>query len=369
MHLSQPSEEVHGQVAPDDLAAYDDDESLEALRGILLGEYRDRVTELRTQIRQLQSLLTDVEQQVELLNDPNLLAEKITPSLAPAISTSIRESREAMVDALHPIMGRLVTRAVAEALRELVRRIDNQMRSTFSFKTVTRRMQARIAGVSDAELALRDALPFQVYAIFLIYRESGLLLSVRSLDRDLSEDSDVISGMLTAIRDFVHDAFGRKQEGQLNEVQYGENRILIESAQYIYAAVVCHGTEPVAFRTDMRERLGEIELEYLDLLREYDGNAAQFVGIEEQLDQLMPVDTGDVSVIRVPTQHAEPIVVPNPAIPTAPLALAVRLTLLAMIGLLILLLWRLWQIWHLPQPQPDLVGLLWHSYMFCTHCG
>ena len=195
MHVSKVAEELNGHVAPDDLTAFDDDESLEALRGILLGEYRDRVTELRTQIRQLQTMLDDVEQQVELLNDPNLLAEKITPSLAPAISTSIRESREAMVDALHPIMGRLVTRAVAEALRELVRRIDTQMRSTFSFKNVTRRMQARIAGVSDAELALRDALPFQIYAIFLIYRESGLLLRVLSPDPELSADSDIISGM------------------------------------------------------------------------------------------------------------------------------------------------------------------------------
>jgi hypothetical protein len=361
MHASQTPEELNGHVAPDDLAAFDDDESLEALRGILLGEYRDRVTELRTQIRQLQSLLNDVEQQVELLNDPNLLAEKITPSLAPAISTSIRASREAMVEALHPIMGRLVTRAVAEALRELVRRIDNQMRSTFSFKTVTRRMQARIAGVSDAELALRDALPFQVHAIFLIYRQSGLLLRVLSPDQELSADSDLISGMLTAIRDFVHDAFGHKQEGQLNEVQYGENRILIESAHYVYAAVVCQGPEPIGFRADMRDRLGEIELEYLDGLREYDGNAAQFVGIDKQLAHLMPADGSDATGTTALTDQPAPIVSPSAAPPATALSRPVRLTLVGMIALLLLLLWRLWQIWHMPPPQPDIVALLLHS--------
>ena len=50
-------------------------------------------------------------------------------------------------------------------------------------------------------------------------------------------DRDLVSGMLTAIRDFASDAFGRASEGQLDTIEYG-GAILIEAAQHIYLAVV-----------------------------------------------------------------------------------------------------------------------------------
>ena len=113
---------------------------------------------------------------------------------------------------------------------------------------------------------LRDALPFQVAEIFLVHRESGLLLlhSVAGPIADpalptAEDNADLVSGMLTAIRDFAQDAFGRGQEGQLDEIQYGNRRILIEACQHVYLAAVVDGIEPAGFRAKLRERTVEVE--------------------------------------------------------------------------------------------------------------
>lgn len=42
------------------------------------------------------------------------------------------------------------------------------------------------------------------------------------------------------------------KQGQLDEVQYGTRRILIEAAHYSYLAVVVDGVEPPGFRSAMR---------------------------------------------------------------------------------------------------------------------
>lgn len=204
-----------------------------------------------------------------------------------AIRRKIRDARDEMVEALYPIIGRTVIRAVSEAIRDLARAVDAQMRASLSPQTLWRRLKARIKGVPSAEVALREALPFQVNEVFLIHRETGLLLRHISCDPEASPDSDLISGMLTAIRDFAQDAFGRGQEGELNAIQYGERRIMIEAARHAYLAVVVDGIEPPGFRAEMRERIIDIEHAYEKTLRNYDGDPMPLAPAEASLRSLL----------------------------------------------------------------------------------
>jgi hypothetical protein len=390
----QPHTRRNGEVNPPasmppaDFLLQENDPVLAELQGLLFDQYRARIIDLRTHLNQLQSSLEGVEREVAQLNDIERLAEKIKPSLAPAISASIHESREemvealspiitrlistsihdsrdsmvqallpiidrliskgvressdGMVDALYPIIGRLVSRAVSEALRELVRRIDDQMRATFDVKLVVRRMQARIMGIPEAELALRSVLPFQVLQIFLIHRETGLLLNVLAQDPEQTTDSDIISSMLTAIRDFAQDAIGRGEEGDLDEVQYGDKQILIETARYIYIALVAQGIEPIGFRARVRERLVTIEQSFLSLLRNYDGNAAPFAPTTAMLQPLL-IQASTAST-GIPA-HAVPLVRQPAEFRLAP---AVRLTFALVIVVVLLSMWRVWHFWNQP---------------------
>ncbi|RME73129.1 MAG: hypothetical protein D6784_12420 [Chloroflexi bacterium] len=252
------------------------DPSVEALRDILFHQYRERIAELEAELEALE----------RRLSDPDRLAAIIAPSLGDAIRRNIRDARDEMIEALYPIIGQTVVRAVSEAVRDLARTLDARMRQSLDFKSRFRRLWGRMSGLSQAEMALRDALPFSVLQIFLIHRETGLLLHHISLDPHAQPDSDIIGGMLTAIRDFVNDAFNRGQESQLDEIQYGDRSILIETAQYVYLAVVVQGVEPSGFRAEMRRRVIDINHTYESVLRQYRGDATLLSSADGMLREL-----------------------------------------------------------------------------------
>lgn len=284
---TEQEEQIHSEDLTLLAALVDDDaeeDAIELLRELLFDEYRQQITRMRSEVEQLQSVLDGLERQIQ---DEDALISTITPVIAGAIRTNISESREEMVDALYPIMGRLVQRSVTEAMRDLAERIDQQMRRTLDFQSLWQRIQARLRGISDAEMAMRNALPLQVNEIFLIHRETGLLLMYLSSEDQAQpnkmDDSDIISGMLTAINDFTQDAFGRNEEESLNEIQYGGHSILLEAAHLIYIAVVIDGFESSDFRNQMREVMIAIEHRHASALRRYDGDSARF---EESLSLL-----------------------------------------------------------------------------------
>jgi hypothetical protein len=251
--------------------------SLENLREVLFGRYRQQIAELEAE-------LDDLERRV---SDEDALIGIIAPVLGDAIRRKIRDARDEMIEALYPIIGQTVVRAVSEAVRDLARTVDARMRSSFSPRVLWRRLQGRLSGVSSAEMALRESLPFAVAEVFLIHRETGLLLCHVSRDPEASPDRDLVSGMLTAIRDFAQDAFGRGEEGQLDEIQYGERRILIEAARHAYLAVVVDGVEPSGFRAEMRQRIIEVEHAHERVLRHYEGDATSLAAVEGSLGSLI----------------------------------------------------------------------------------
>jgi hypothetical protein len=267
----------HPPHADDPGDTFHSDPSLEALRDILFGHYRRHIAELEAELEDLERRVTDEDALVAI----------ITPVIGDAIRRKIRDAREEMVEALYPVIGQTVVRAVSEAIRDLARTIDAQMRTSLGPRAIWQRLRARVRGVSGAEMALRESLPFEVAEVFLIHRETGLLLSHVSRDHGESPDSDLIGGMMTAIRDFARDAFGRGQEGQLDEIQYGERRILIEAARHAYLAVVIDGIEPPGFRTEMRERVIEVNHVHEKTLRHYEGDPASLAPVEVSLRSLI----------------------------------------------------------------------------------
>jgi len=253
--------------------ANSEEASMELLRELLFGDYRQQVARMRAEVSSLQSLLDELEVQI---NNKEALVATITPVIASAIRTNIRDSQSEMVDALYPILGKLVQRSVTESMRELAQRIDRQMRRTFNMKDMIRRMAGRLQGLSEAEMTLRDALPFQIHNLFLIHRDSSLLLLHTAHVAQENADSDLISSMLSAIRDFTEDALGRSEKEELNQIQYGGKSIIIEVAHHVYLAATIEGIEPQGFREQMRQTMIEIEHQHANLLHKYDGNAAPF---------------------------------------------------------------------------------------------
>ncbi len=274
-----PDDRPHDAEAPQPVPPPSEEEqALSELRHILLGQEQAR----------LEHLSGDVDDLQQLLADKDALAAIIAPSLDSALRDTIQQNRAEMIEVLHPIIGETVLRAVSEAIQDLARSVDARVRTSMTPAALLRQARARASGVSGAELALRDALPFKVVEMFLVHRATGLLLRHVTLSGEAASDRDLVSGMLTAIRDFAAEAFGQGQQGELAAIQYDRWRILIEAAEHIYLAAVVEGVEPAGFRAALRDLVIEVESRYRYQLRNFQGDASPFAALDAPLSSLSP---------------------------------------------------------------------------------
>ena len=253
------------------------DSSMETLRELLFGHYRQRIAELEIELDELERRTTDKE----------ALIAMIAPVLGDIIRRKTRDAREEMIEALSPIIGQIITHAVSEAIRNRARITKVWLQTSLKQRVSWHRFQVWIRGIFSIETIPRDRLPSEIAEVFLIHRETGSLLRHISSTPRASRDSEFIREMLTAIRKFAEDAFGQGEEGQSDEVRYGERRILMEAAQHIYLAVVVEGIEPPGFKSAMHERLIEVEHAYQRALLHSNGETPRLVRVREPLSSLI----------------------------------------------------------------------------------
>lgn len=223
---------------------------------------------------------------VQVREAPREIVEAIGPLMGQSIRVQIREEREEIVEALYPIVGQTVQRAVSEFWREFQTQMDVRLRKTFGPTGLLRGIWARLQGVSPVELALRDSLPFAIHELFLIQRYSGLLMAHNHFNDQVSGDSDLISGMLTAVRDLVQDSFGNEYElSQLDEIIYGDYRIIIQSGPAAYLAAVIEGVEPPGFHARLQAFISELHVRHDAVFRKYDGDNSILPHLQPTLAQ------------------------------------------------------------------------------------
>src|SRR6478752_8375088 len=83
----------------------------------------------------------------------------------------------------------------------------------FSWRGLKWRLEAYRSGSSFADVVLKHTVVFRVEHIFLIHRKTGLLLEHVAAQNAAAQDPQMVSGMLTAIQDFVRDSFTQAKDG------------------------------------------------------------------------------------------------------------------------------------------------------------
>ena len=210
-----------------------------------------------------------IAQQVS--NSLGEIASAIAPAMAVALKEQIHQERDAMVDALYPVIGSMTSKYMGEAIRSINEKIEN----TFSPEGVSRKIRAKLQGVSEAELIFKEAMPFTVRAIFLIHKGSGLVISEVQPSGDQSLEAEMVAGMLTAIRSFVNDCI--TQSGNVSEIDaidYGNSKIILEVAGYCYLAAVIDGEPPQWFIRKLRQTLIPIVQSYGKPIEFFEGDPA-----------------------------------------------------------------------------------------------
>jgi outer membrane protein OmpA-like peptidoglycan-associated protein len=205
----------------------------------------------------------------QLHNDRDTIIEALAPAMGRAIKQQIELERDIMVDALYPIVGRTVSRYLGEAIQE----INNKVANALSIQGIKRKVISVTQGVSEAELILKEALPCRVQTVFLIHKASGLTIADAQQENSLHLEPDMVAGMLTAIRSFVNDCIAQSGNvSELDEIEYGDSKILLEVAGYCYLAVAVKGDPPRSFIEKMRDTLSELIQKYGDEIENYDGD-------------------------------------------------------------------------------------------------
>jgi len=122
--------------------------------------------------------------------------------------------------------------------------------------------------------------------VFLVYRDGVLLYHLsRSLSQD--KDEDVLSGMLTAVTEFVRDAFVYGEHRELHQLDFGDYRIMIERGRNLYLAVVYAGKGASVIRKKVRWVLDHIEAAYGSVLEKWDGDMDKVAGARDLIREYL----------------------------------------------------------------------------------
>jgi outer membrane protein OmpA-like peptidoglycan-associated protein len=204
-----------------------------------------------------------------VLNSPGEYAKALGPEMGTAIKEQITVEREAMVDALYPVIGSTISKYMAEVVQSINQKVEN----TLSIEGISRKIRAKLQGVSEAELIFKESMPFAVQAIFLIHKDSGLIISEVQPPETQRLESEMVAGMLTAIRSFVNDCIAQSGDiSEIDQIEYGSSQINIEGAGYGYLALVTKGEPPYSFIEKTRRSLGIIVQQYGEVIQHYDGD-------------------------------------------------------------------------------------------------
>jgi outer membrane protein OmpA-like peptidoglycan-associated protein len=208
-----------------------------------------------------------IKEQIRL--DKESIAQALAPEMGKAITAQIELERDSMVDALYPVIGSTITKYMAEAIQTINEKVSNSL----SMEGVGRKIRSKVQGVSEAELILRESIPFTVQGVFLIHKASGLVISEVQNSESYQLESEMVAGMLTAIRSFVNECIvGPGQISELNQIEYGDSKIMLEVAGYCYMAVVIKGEPSQSFINKLRQTVSNLILNYAKFIHDFNGD-------------------------------------------------------------------------------------------------
>jgi len=204
--------------------------------------------------------------------DADSMIEALGPMMGASIKQQIALERDAMVDALYPVIGNTISKYMKDAIETINEKVQN----TLSIEGVGRKVRAKMQGVSEAELILREAMPYRVRAAFLIHKASGLVMAESQCTDTDPLEGDMLAGMLTAISSFVNDCMvqsdGTNSVSELHEIQYSDSQIAMEVAGYCYLAAIIQGQPSQGFYRQLRSTLERLVERYDRPLQSFDGD-------------------------------------------------------------------------------------------------
>ena len=265
-----------------------DAELMAKLRDILLNEDREELARLKT-----------------LIDSPNELSIKIEPILEAKmaemkqhfpreyrnvvnqlIEDRIKASQSEILDTIYPVLGLMIQKYINYQFQMLKDAIDKRMQETFGRKSMIAKLRIRVFGLRESDLVLANLDKPTVHEIYVIQRNSGLLMGSASAQETL--DKDMVAGMLTAIKAFVEDAF-IKENQELEMIQYGNFKILLQNYHTYYISAAMSGSISAKEQNELSQLMNQFsERELRALPTDVDSNLFKNVSMKLENFFILP---------------------------------------------------------------------------------
>ncbi|MCI0606311.1 OmpA family protein [bacterium] len=275
------------------------------------GEGTDKKSNGSDKLNELRNILfperAELDSLQEKLNNPEVLADSVSKILPQAVRmragrdedltqaisgtvekalrASVRKNPRPLADAIFPIIGPAIRKAISSAIAGLIQSFNQTLEHSLSVRGLQWRWEAIRTGKPFAEVVLLHSLLYRVEQVFLIHRESGLLL--QHVSSTSSQSPDLISGMLTAIQDFVKDSFQLGEAETLETMRVGELSVWVEQGPYAILAAVIRGNAPQDLRSILQATLEKIHLEKARALEKFQGDTTTFESIRPELEECL----------------------------------------------------------------------------------
>lgn len=258
-----------------------EDDKIQLLKDILFEEDQAYVERISDRLRDIESNFND-KQKFSSKVEPIILQEldefktsipdTLGPTITAALKKEINKNRDQVVDALFPILGKMIKKYIAQEINKLSEKINQQL----GFRG---KIRSWFGGSKEKQNVVDALVPAEIEQVMLIEKDSGLLKA--SYSNTQSIDEEMISGMLTAIKNFVEDAFQEKDQN-LELIEYELYRIHLQSFQRYYVAVVISGNYNLNAKSKVQDLIFEF---YEDFTKKDEYTSLPMDRINKQLAQ------------------------------------------------------------------------------------
>ena len=250
--MAEPAPASPAPVSPDELGQ---------LRNLLVGPELEQFAQMEARVADPARRAVDLAQVLpDAIRNAKAkpLREALEPVFEKAFSSSVRKNPRELADAISPIMGPAIRRSITAAIRDFAEALNQIVEKSASLRAIKWRIESIITGKPFTEILLARSLLYSVEQVFLIHRKSGLLLQHVAAKDSVLKDADMISGMLTAIQDFLSDSFS--QGGQdLETVDTGRFKLWLTYSPKVLLVAAVSGTAPAELRQVFRRALDQID--------------------------------------------------------------------------------------------------------------
>ncbi len=265
--------------------AVESDRELDLLRQIIVGKDHELVA---SAIDRTHTLAQKRELVIEVLSEtaPGQHLEldaAIRPWIHEGVFQAVMEQPDEFGKAIGPSMGPALRATVKETMATFVRQIDNAIQYSVSPKGLLWRMQAARSGIPFSEMIIRKTLEFAVRDVFLIERESGVLLTSVHRDSEQADKASLVASMMTVLESFAEDAFNSKQSEGVKSFEIGDLTAFSDFRAATILVVVVSGNAADSLRERTRTLHEQIYLRHGKLISKFDGDTESVAPITETM--------------------------------------------------------------------------------------